>query len=981
MASTRPIRAAPPPPISLSPALGLYTISSSPTPTSLKELIAIRGKAQLPPSPALSSSSAGGFSSYSVFDSPNELQSPTFHFPQHHHDALDNSTDTHQLADQASEVAGYDHDLPLPPSPQSFGAGLSDYSPSISLASVRTAKIAVLETATREVLMGQNGRGVIREGAQGLVESTRVSIEEEQVSLSTSSSWRTDLDSAVARITITDATASKEDAIMDPSIRPEVDAMTRMKSILGQSPLDRAYHLQTLTHCVGCSGPRMKIISPAPWDAEDDDTRSITSTTTSIVESSTASIRGRRSTETAVRRGPYSSSKALPKENVKPSKEKANTRTRSFSVLTSRRATPDLAEHKASSEEALRGLGLGLSVPDSPSTQTFASSISDASSNDSAKDIASQSRSASTSPVPPRKTTPTPEVQNSFAFPSSPTPPSNTLSAPSPQPKSYKSSSRGRSPTPIVFEMIAPGSQLPQRPIPEVGAPKSAPANMASFTSAAPGESTMPRSASTASLSVRIPPLKASGSLHSLASGMTSPSVYSPNHSSTSPASPTGFFSTPTSPTGVAPSSPGPGYKLISLAEARKRELERVAQAAAQRKAMLPVEHIAGRNEVSYGTSSESRSSSGASRAVLTSPLPSTSTGPGSASATSSTSPPFKSTTTTTPPAVRELKSKKSGFLKRMMGGEKPGALPPLPDRSYSDPPVTESFRSLPDDYVHPSQLSVTVSSPVVSASVPATATSRSPIPTSTNSTMNTNPTTGGRVAFLSAPAPSPDLRIRKGLAPSLSLRPISMAFSAGLPMDFLAEKEKGGDSSSYLTPKPLSPTNDGNLQSPFAPSFRSGSSTRSTMFDSDAASLTSSTAVTPITPTFSPLIPYFNEGGKGMKTPGSAEGEGGFARLQEEYLRERMAWGKRERELEGVIKGLRVELEEARSARERAGREGSAGSGSSAMMSSLEDGEGRCDKCRSSMSLTNVSVLARPRPLQGNNSTGSLFGSGVAPS
>ena len=106
-----------------------------------------------PPSPALStSSSAGGFSSYSVFDSPNELQQSTFHFPQHHA-AFDD--------DQDQQDRSFERDPPLPPSPQSFRDTISDCAPSpaTSLASVRTAKFAVLKTATREVLGGQNGPG------------------------------------------------------------------------------------------------------------------------------------------------------------------------------------------------------------------------------------------------------------------------------------------------------------------------------------------------------------------------------------------------------------------------------------------------------------------------------------------------------------------------------------------------------------------------------------------------------------------------------------------------------------------------------------------------------------------------------------------------------------------------------------------------------------------------------------------------------
>lgn len=648
----------------------------------------------------------------------------------------------------------------------------------------------------------------------------------------------------------------------------------------------------------------MKMISPAPWDGEDTDTLSVASTSTSVYDTPVS----RRSSDNISRRG---GAKESPKENVKP---KPTSRARSFSVLSNRRNTTlDQADSKAS-EDALRGLGLGpmpdlnASPPTPPKTRAMKSSKASARADPPySLDLASDARTrqssyeSSTSSTSgggrAGKSSAPPELGGIFTFPSPPGGANAFPTPPSSIPKSYKSS-RGRSPAPVQFDMV---TSLPPAPT-----PRSAPANMASFSAV---ETALPKSTSTSSLTVRIPPLKTSSSLQSIASGasLASPSPTS-HFSAASPAeAPLSSASTTGAATATSPAS-GPGYKLISLAEARQRETDRVAVAAAQRKAMLPVEHIIGREEIAYGAPEprerESSSGSLAGRNSMASSM-----GPHSILASPSQHPhpspnPLARSSTST--IGRELKSKKSGFLKRMMGSEKPNAVPALPDRF--DAPANESFRALPDDYVHPPP--VTVSSPQNTPSLAK----------SIKAAVSPNP--GGRVAFLSTPAADPAQRLNKANAPSLQLRPMSVAFSMGLPLDFLAEKE------AVLTPRLASPATEGNLHSPFASSFRSATTDRSTIFDSDSTSIASSAMpATPLTPAFSPLIPYFNHVAPIVKSPSMTgfEGAESFAALQDSFQREKAVWKDQQWDLESQIRMLNLELDEAKGVgRQR--REGSAG-------------------------------------------------------
>lgn len=627
-------------------------------------------------------------------------------------------------------------------------------------------------------------------------------------------------------------------------------------------------------HQILFAGPKVKMISQAPWDTDRSDTQSSFASTSTSTDppssSSSASVRTRGSSDTGNRRV-KEPPKELPKEHGKP---KSSSRTRSVSVLSSRRSNTDSNDAKAS-EEALRGLGLVLpptgeaSPTKDHATRSLKSPVSRG--ETSFLDLGpSESRSRSPSG---RKGSAPPDLGgNVFAFPQQASSP-----LPSPPPTLQKvPRSRGKSPAPAGFEMVTPGA-------PQV--PCSAPPTTTFFSAA---DIALPTSSSTSTLTVRIPTLSTSGSLHSLASGLSSPSPY--------PSSPTSTTGLP-SPNinGVTSSSGGvpAGYKLISLSEARQRESDRVANAAAQRKAMLPVEHIAGREEISYGAPTERKRESSISSLVGRNSV----SGP-SGGFNPPPSQPLSASSTAASIHARSLKTKKSGFLKRMMGGEKTSPLPAVPD--WNEAPVPETFRALADDYVHPAPLSVTVSSPDHSSFLAAK-----------HST--TTPTTTSRMAFLSTPTPDPDLRIRKGLAPSLSLRPISMAFSAGLPTDFLAGIESGTDHA--RTPRNTSPTVEA-AHSPFAPSFRSATTHSSSIFD-DSASLSSSSANTPVTHAFSPLIPYFHHLEKSPRSP-AYEGPQSLAKLQDQFLKATKAWKVQQFDLESQIRALRNELEEVKGGVER---------------------------------------------------------------
>lgn len=669
----------------------------------------------------------------------------------------------------------------------------------------------------------------------------------------------------------------------------------------------------------------MKIISKAPWDSDASDTSGSPSPD---APPTPPKPRTRSSIDALRNVAPTTSSSHVPKlptkENDKP-KPKSSSRSKSFSMLTSRKAGPSEAEAKAS-KEALRGLGLGgvnLVRLDSSSslvgktmTPPIGQSFLDLDDEKSSK----QPHKAKSSAPAADPTT--------FTFPP---PPSNP---PSP-PKSRKSFGSKSRPPPITFDMISPSAAVPLASPTSI--PRSAPPHMASFVA-------VPRSDSAASLGVRAPKASTSGS--SLAT--------SAHSSSSSPSTPTGlssaYPSSPTSPTspngsyfGSAATSPtSRGPKLISLEEARERERLRMAAAAARReKAMTPVEHIAGKEEVIYGGTSKDRTRESTADSMAAARSRAIS-GPVSSSASvapSHGSSPSTSTVAAPPP--KTLKAKKSGFLRRMMGVDRVTPTEP----SIPSPPLADLARfesSTASTLATSPPYSVTISSPHASLDLGRT----TPVAQlqgglTPSPSVSSAPT--GRISFLPTPTAEPELRTRKGLAPSLSLRPVSMAFSAGLPFDFLASAEAaskhataaastGGASMSPTTMarsppltgavRPTSPVESlvagssapSSAQSPFAPSFNSSTTGQSSLFDRDDDAPSSVGAATPLTPF--PLSSSAPDATSPLLANGS------YAALQEEYARARKAWQSMQWELETQVRVLQSELEQAKAGQVAEGNE-----------------------------------------------------------
>lgn len=363
--------------------------------------------------------------------------------------------------------------------------------------------------------------------------------------------------------------------------------------------------------------------------------------------------------------------------------------------------------------------------------------------------------------------------------------------------------------------------------------PHSAPANITSFSTS---DMAIPRSGSGATLTVDV--------ARSIKS--TSPSLHS--NLPPSPPSPTASFA-PRKGLDAIPltGKQRPGYQLISLESARAREIARVSAAAAHRKAMLPVENIAvvkpRPREVSASTVS------------------------------------------------KVLRPKKSGFLKRMMGGDKTptmGSAPVAVSLYEPEEDVVESFRMLPDDYVHDG-------SPLP------------PVPTivAPSVTVSTSFPPGSHPGI--TPVKMMDAKKPHHLAtPSLlSLRPVSMAFSAGL-VDFLAEGPMSPPS--YPLPTILHG----------AHSFKS-SITSSSGYDDTFSSTSNSTSTTPTTSpstlSFNVALPPFNA--KQLPDPAlyrSASSATAAASesiaIQDQFARAKQAWRTQQWDLESQIKALKGEVE-----------------------------------------------------------------------
>ncbi|GAA5848047.1 hypothetical protein JCM9279_007427 [Rhodotorula babjevae] len=613
-------------------------------------------------------------------------------------------------------------------------------------------------------------------------------------------------------------------------------------------------------------GPKTRIISKAPWDLD-----------VAAADAPHKPLAGRRSFDvltTATRSSSKPSLVEAPKEAAPAAAGGSRKYARSHSVntLLSSRALSDDGRHE--SETGLAGLGIGI----------------EASRGLSASDSRRSLRSLKPSPsVPLGLGEPLPDVAGASL--------AAYAGRATPRPSTARTGSAGRLPkvarTPASVVVADPSSSAP----------------LTSPTWAAPPMSAPP----TVSLFAHARALTASDSKASL---LTSPG--SAPSTSPSPSTPIALHALGTSPASsavgsyfpqVPGASPGPppstatrpatgfaGHRLISLEEARQRESER--SAAAQRKAAStpPLETVVDRTASrlreprTRSTTNESLSS----RRGVQSP-----------SAIVTGSPKGGQT-------PKAIKPKKSGFLKRMMGGGGSSS----GDKHQDRLPSLDSFRpSLPTSTSILSLSSTTPSSSLgKSAGLRAAA---GPLSSSASS---------GHISFLPAPPPDSHDRLHKrDHVPALSLRPISMAFSAGLPSDFLAtipspivEDESRSPTmptsapirlrahSERLTPPlrsaPL-PTLAEPLASPYAASFKSSISpgAPSILFDESPAWTTSGTT-TPMTPAF------FSS----ASTDSSLAPER-LALLQDEYAAARRAWAHMQYELESQVKVLEAEVQRLR--------------------------------------------------------------------
>ncbi|GAA5904055.1 hypothetical protein JCM8208_003428 [Rhodotorula glutinis] len=613
-------------------------------------------------------------------------------------------------------------------------------------------------------------------------------------------------------------------------------------------------------------GPKTRIISKAPWDLE------------AVADDAPLKpLVGRRSFDilTTATRSPSRPSLAeAPKEPVAAATggHRKYARSHSVNTLLSSRALSD--DGRREPEQSLAGLGIGLESSRGLST------------SDSRRSLRSLKPSPS---VPLGLGEPLPDVAG----------PSLAAYAgrATARPAATRSGSAGR--VPKVARTPASVVVVDQ---------SSAPAPLASPTWPLPPMSAPP----TVSLFAHARALTASDSKASL---LTSPG--SAPSASPSPSTPNALYALGTSPASsvagsyfsqVPGASAGPpppptakpaggfaGHRLISLEEARQRESER--SAAAQRKAAStpPLETVVDRtaSRLREPRTRSSTNESLSSRRGVQSP-----------SAIVTGSPKGGQT-------PKAIKPKKSGFLKRMMGG---GG-----DRHHERLPALDSFRpSLPSSTSILSLSSTTPGSSLgKSAGLQVTA---GPLSSSASS---------GHISFLPAPpTESRDRLHKRDHVPALSLRPVSMALSAGLPSDFLATipspiVEDESPSPAMPTSAPLRlrshsdkvtpplrsaplPTLAEPLASPYAASFNASISpgAPSILFDESPA-WTSSSAATPITPALF--------GNVSSALPSSPSSDPALTALQDEYAVARRAWARMQYELESQVKALEGEVQRLR--------------------------------------------------------------------
>ncbi|GAA5909921.1 uncharacterized protein JCM6883_003134 [Sporobolomyces salmoneus] len=734
---------------------------------------------------------------------------------------------------------------------------------------------------------------------------TKMQKSDSQESELSNESWKEDLDAAVKHLE------------SDPNLKPDADAMQRMKSILG---------------------PKLKMVSKAPWDSDLGDDEPLAS---ALPSTSSNALPSRRSNDILSRHTP-SPSNPSPATASKPSKERkenvkpAKSRARSFSVLTSRKNNNSTsAEEVKEREEALQGLGLGLSqvtstpVPESPSKRSLkglVKSYSGLPSCDSYYDLTTRAKSQLD--FSGRRHGSAEEIVS----------PVVTIVSERQRVEAGQLRKSARAPPPVTFDLVSAQN-----------IPRSAP----------PTVSTFARSESHASLIVRRPSPHPSSSMASLttSSGPSTPSALIPAPPSpTSPDATRGgsYFTAVPGGGGGGGSSQSPtapysfGHHLISLEEARHRDTEN------RRKVTPPSSRLPGHDSLS-SLSSKARTRESTLESVGT--RKHSTTPPALQSSNSS-----PATTVSSLPTPRSLKLKKSGFLKRMMGGsdkhdrfEVPTPVPILDSSSRVS--HSEEVRTvLASSASIPSLNSVSVNSVSAPSSLSkATGVTAQPLPPSPNPTP-TLPTSSSRVAFGPTPLADPNQRIRKGgfVAPSLSLRPVSMAFSAGLPSDFLANlaaAETANNASNLASSSEP-------VISPNAPSFKSAVSNASASVFDEAVLSPSALPITPLTPTF-PLSP--------LASPGPNDNFATkYVALQEEYGKAKSNWKTQQWELESQIRSLQIELMKSKEEKQKDDQTASDSSDSD-----------KCSACGASKvnNLATPSVISRPR-FKGQAGNGTLFGS-----
>lgn len=515
------------------------------------------------------------------------------------------------------------------------------------------------------------------------------------------------------------------------------------------------------------------------------------------------------------------------------------------------------------------------------------------------------------------------------------------------RPPNVRSGSSGRLPrTARTPPLVALDSVLSGTPK-SITPPMSAPASITLFAQSpaiahSDSKASFPFSTSTSNGSSS-PPLSTVGALHAL--GPTS----------SSPATTSYFPAVQGNDSSAASSSGFSGHKLISLEEARQREVERSA-AAKRKAASTPPLEASGvpqdRNvvRVAQPHTRESTSESISSRRGVQAPAP--------------------IVATSSPTAMpKPLKPKKSGFLKRMMGGG--GGSDKHHDKERTQVPSVPSL-----DQARPS-----ISS---SASIPSLATATPPSSLGKASGLRVveprpiNKSSNSRVSFLPPPVIDPGTRRRTAApAPSLSLRPVSMAFSAGLPADFMsameaeaAQKSSASEAASppasLRSPPPFPPASlapspalsasrlpalsEPLASPPLAASIKSSTSPTAPSILFDDVPLASLMTTTSTPAAFNPLSPSAHPALDAQSSPAHSVLAAKdvtperYAALVDEFAHAKRAWTRMQYDLESQVRALEDEVV-------RLG--GGAGS--------------RCDKCGAEASggdaaMLRTSVMQRPR-------------------